>query len=179
MNKYLRTSFILYFVFAVIMVAWRTIGNFFNGVGIAFVGLIALLGAIIALANSCKHTASRTRELLITCSVFTILEFFEYFVFEFQIGTFEFMNVMLGIQNVISFVAIFLFAYMVLRFVAEFRNVKLSFIEALLGNREKKTKEVSNGSLKDKPATEQTVQENDQKQKEEALRTLFDHTDEQ
>ena len=162
MTKKLLTSFIIYLIFAGIIIMLRTTAAYFNGVGVGFVALLGLLAASIVLTNIDKHVANRTKDLLIVSSIFTIWEFLVYFIVEYGVGTFNTITVFLGIQNVLSFIAIFFFAYIVLRLIADAKNAKLGLIEALLGNGEKKQKksrEFENGSLEEKPINKEHPKE--------------------
>lgn len=156
MTKNLKTSYILYLVFASVIIAWQTIFSYFGGVGIGFVAVLLLFSAILTLKILDQHTSNRTKDLFILGIVFSSLELLIYFFIEFKVGSWDALNVFYVIQNVISFLAIFLLVYTMFRFLTEIKNVKISFVECLLGNskgkkKARKTKELSNGSLEEKP----------------------------
>lgn len=156
MTKNLKYSFILFAVFFGIVIAWNTLASFFNGVGINFVALLVVLSLIVMLFITDSFVAKRTRELLIACCVFAALEFLIYFIFEFGIGSLKTFKVFTVFQNIFSFVGILMAGYLAFRFICEIKGVKFGFVEMLLGNekrvpKQKKAKELSNGSLEDKP----------------------------
>lgn len=156
MSKNLKYSFILFAVFFGIVIAWNTLASFFNGVGLNFVALLVVLSLIVMLFITDSFVAKRTRELLIACCVFAALEFLIYFIFEFGIGSFKTFAVFTVFQNIFSFLGILMAGYLAFRLICEIKGVKFSFVEMLLGNekrvpKQKKAKELSNGSLEDKP----------------------------
>ena len=156
MSKNLKYAFILFSVFFGIVIAWNTLASFFNGVGVNFVALLVVLALIVMLFITDSFVAKRTRELLIACCTFAVLELFIYLIFEFGIGSIKTFHVFSIFQNVFSFVGILMGAYLAFRIICEVKGVKFGLIEILLGNekrvrKEKKAKELSNGSLEDKP----------------------------
>ena len=59
-------------------------------------------------------------------------------------------------QNILSTLGMLFFAYIAFRFICEVKNKRIKFIEIMLGNEKrsvkvKKTKELSNGCLEEKP----------------------------
>lgn len=159
MQKNLKTAFILFIVMSAVIIAFSTVSTFFGGTGIGFAGLITLLAVIVVLGITDSLVGKRIKDLLILASVFTILEFIIYFFVDY-VSNWNINIAMFGIQNVVSFLGIFFLAYIIFRFICEIKNVKLGFIECLLGNGEKKPKqpkqkkakkELENGSLEDKP----------------------------
>ncbi len=165
MSKNLKLSYILYFVFCAIIVAWNTLFNFFSGVAINFVGIAGIMFVLLLIMFSDKQILKRTRDLLIIAGVFVLLEFFVYFIFEFNMGDLSTYENTIGYQSVLSMLAFIFFIYSAFRFVCEMKNIKFKFIEILLGNEKfeskpKKAKEVTNGSLEEKPnqKAEETTQ---------------------
>ena len=150
MTKRLRNSFILYCVFFAVIIAWYSLSQFFKGVGLNYVALITILCINLTLLLTDNHVKARTIDLLIASAVFTTLEFVIYLVFEFRIANINNSTAFLGIQNAFSFIAILMLAYTMLRFILEIKNIKLGFIEVLLGNRVKKVKATK--GLENKPA---------------------------
>lgn len=156
MTKNLKLAFILFSVFFGIIMAWNTLTNFFSGVGLNYVAILVVLALILMLTLTDKFVASRTKELFISVIVFAVLEFLIYFIFEFQIGSFKVWEVFQNFQKVFSFFALLVFAYIAFRVICEVKGIKFGFIETMLGNekkgtKQKKAKELSNGSLEDKP----------------------------
>ena len=54
MNKNLKISYILFFVFSAIVIAFRTLASFFGGVGLNFVAMIALVMVVLTFSTICK-----------------------------------------------------------------------------------------------------------------------------
>ncbi len=162
MNKNLKISYILFFVFSAIVIAFRTLAGFFSGVGINFVALLGLVFAVLALSFNDKTIMKRVKDLFFIACVFCMLELIVYFACEFGHG-----ENLLGFdiyQNIISFLGMLLLAYTYFRYVSEMTNKRYKFIEILLGNekrsvKEKRAKEVSNGSLEEKPNNKETATE--------------------
>ena len=154
MNKNLKLSFILFVLSAVVMVAWRTLQKFFNGVGLNFVALIIAIALLIGLLLSNKYIYNRVKDLFFTLCILTTLESIVYFTFEFAI---EPVNTgFLVYQNVLSTLGIIFLCYAMFRFITESKEVKIGFIEFILGNgkpakQPKKAKELTNGTLEEKP----------------------------
>lgn len=156
MTKNLKLTFILFFIFSAILIAFKTLTNFFSGVAINFIGLVGLLFVVLLLIMSDKTLWSRIKDLFIIAGVFCVLELLVYFVFEYDLGTYKTLKGFSGFQNVLSIFGLLFFAYIAFRFVCEMKNKKFRFIEIVLGNEKisakaKKQKELDNGSLEDKP----------------------------
>lgn len=163
MTKNLKITYIFMFVFSAILIAWQTLSNFFGGVAINFVALLGLIFTIIFMQFSDKTLMKRIRDLFIIACVFCALELIVYFACEFGYG--EVLKGFIVYQNIISLLGIFFLAYVCFRFTAEYYNKKFTFIEILLGNekpksrkKEKKAKELTNGSLLDKPNNKVAVE---------------------
>ena len=162
MNKKLRISYILFFVFSAIVVAFRTLSSFFSGVGLYFVVVLTLVFIVLTISLNDKSIMKRVRDLFFIACVFCGLELIIYFACEFGYG-----ETLLGFevyQNIISFLGLLFLAYTYFRFVSEQANKRYKFIEILLGNekfssKEKKAKEVTNGSLEEKPNNKQETEE--------------------
>ena len=154
MNKSLKISYILFFVFSAILIAFRTLASFLGGVGLNFVAMIALVLVVLTFSIKNKFIMKRVKDLFFISCVFCILELVVYFACEFGYG-----ENLLGFdiyQNIISFLGLLFIVYIYFRFSSEVANKRYKFIEILLGNekrsvKEKKTKEISNGSLEEKP----------------------------
>lgn len=154
MLKDLKLSYILFFVFSSILVAWNTLSNFFGGVAINFIALLAIVFVQVLLCCKEKHVLKRTKDLLIVSCVFCVLEVIIYFANEFGNG--ESIKGFTVYQNVISLLGMLFMFYIGFRFALDLFNKRLKFIEVILGNekvsrKQKKAKELSNGSLEDKP----------------------------
>lgn len=153
MAKNLKMTFILFMCLAGVVMAFKTLVIFFSGAGIAFVALLGLLGTLCFL---CKDAEVRRRvlDIFIIACVLVALEFFTYFIIDILTkGYARGLNVY---QSVVSVLAIIYFAYIIFRWVMEGKGAKVSFIESMLGNRKtekkpKKAKELTNGSLMEKP----------------------------
>ena len=155
MNKNLKISYILLFIFSGILLAWPTLSNFFGGVGINFVAILGITFAISALCFLDKDAFKRIKDLLFVACGFCLLELIIYFACEYGYG--EILEGFIIYQNIISFLGILFLAYICFRFITEIKNIRISFIEVMLGNEKrvrkekKKSKEISNGSLEEKP----------------------------
>ena len=169
MSKELKLSFILLAVFSAIVMAWKTLMSFFNGVGLNFVAILAIIVVLLLLILQNENVKNRIKDMFLVACVFAVLEFIVYIALEMGVSS---LNVYMGFltyQNVITVLGIFFFAYISFRFITEFKGIRIGFIEFLLGNgkrktvKEKKSKELENGSLEEKPnktiETEETVVE--------------------
>lgn len=161
MTKNLKLSYILTLVFSAVIIAWNTFFNFFHGVGINFIILVAVVAVLLFMLLTDKYVASRIRDIFIISAVFLSLEFIVYFVLELGIVS-VYSNAFKGFavyQAILSSFGIIFFIYTMFRFLLDLKEIKLSFIETMLGNnkaekkekKEKQAKELSNGSLEEKP----------------------------
>ena len=138
----------VFFAFSAIIVAWRTLSNFFNGVAINFVALLGLVFVVVLICLKEKDLFKRIKDHLILAGLFCVLELVIYFACEFGYGESLFG---FGVyQNVISFLSILFLSYLSFRFSTEYVGKKVKFIEIMLGNEKrvvkpKKTKELANG----------------------------------
>jgi len=157
MTKNVKLSYILFFIISAVLIAWNTLMNFFSGVAINFVGIVGLTFAIALISLKDKETFKRIKDLFFIVCGFCLLEIIVYFAFEFGWDNdFNTIKGFLIYQNILSGIAFLFFAYAAFRFIFEFKNKKLKFIEIMLGNEKrsvkvKKAKEISNGSLEEKP----------------------------
>ena len=170
MTKNLKLSYILLFVFSAVLIAFKTLSCFFGGVAINFVALVGLIFLLLLISLKDKELMKRIRDLFIIACGFALLELVIYFACEFGYG--EFIEGFSVYQNVISFFGILFFAYISFRFSMEHLGKKIKFIEVLLGNekfssKKKKAKEISNGSLEDKPNNKTTEEHNEETSLEE------------
>ncbi len=156
MSKNLKIAYILSLVLASIIIAWGTLSNYFTGVGVCFVAVLGILIALIILLLTDNFVKSRIKDLFIISSVFVFLEFFVYFLIEFALINYDGIVGMQRYQMIISILAFIFLIYITFRFILDLKDIKISFIETMLGNKErvkkiKTAKELSNGSLEDKP----------------------------
>ena len=85
------------------------------------------------------------------------METIVYFPFEFgACVNYNVAKVFLILQNVYSCIALVFLGWLAFRFVTEVKNVKIGFVETMLGSplkekKVKKAKELTNGSLEEKP----------------------------
>ena len=156
MTKNLKLTYIFMFIFSAILIAWQTLSNFFGGVAINFIALLGFVFAILFMHFSDKTLMKRIKDLFIIACSFCVLELVIYLACEFGYG--ENIKGFIVYQNILSFLGILFLAYVCFRFTAEYLNKRFTFIEILLGNekiqhkkKEKKAKELTNGSLLDKP----------------------------
>ena len=156
MNKNLKLSYILFFVFSAVLIAWKTLTSFFGGVAINFLALMGLLFVTLLLLFNEKDLFKRIKDLFLICCAFCVLEIFVYCVFELGWGDLKTYKSFLTYQSVLSILGLIFFFYIAFRFICEIKNKKIRIIEIMLGNEKpsikaKKQKEVDNGSLEDKP----------------------------
>lgn len=154
MSRNLKLSYILFFAFSAILIAWKTLSNFFGGVAINFIALLGLVFVVVLTCLKDKDLWKRIKDLIFIAGAFCILELVIYFACEFGYG--ERLTGFSVYQNIISFLGILFLTYLVFRFTTEHLGKKIRFIEIMLGNekrvvKEKKAKELTNGSLEDKP----------------------------
>lgn len=164
MSKDLRLSYILFFIFSSILVSWNTLSKFFGGVALNFIALLAIVFVIILIYYKDKNIFKRTRDLFWVSSAFVLLELITYFSNE--LGNGESIKGFIVYQNILSILGMVLMIYIGFRFALELLNKRVKFIEVILGNEKfnhkiKKTKEISNGSLEDKPNNKVEVEENE------------------
>ena len=159
MSRNLKLSYILFFAFSAIILAWKTLSNFFGGVAINFITLLGLVFVVILTCLTDKDLIKRIKDLLIISVAFCALELVMYFACEFGYG--ERLFGFSVYQNIISFLGILFLSYLAFRFTTDHLGKKIRFVEILLGNekrvvKEKKAKELTNGSLEDKPNNKAT-----------------------
>ena len=164
MNKNLKLSFILFIVASTIVVAWRTLSKFFGGVGLNFVALLIIVAILISLIISDKYVFNRTKELFIATCALSSLELIVYFAFEFSVTESSCVGFLIY-QNVLSIWGLLLLVYTMFRFITEYKEIKIGFVEFILGNskvakQQKKAKELTNGTLEDKPNRNKELEEN-------------------
>lgn len=171
MSKNLKLSFILLLVFASIVIAWWTLISFFGGVGLNFVALIAIISVLLILMLNDNFVTSRIKDMFILACVFAVLELIFFCVIEFG---YDISNVIRGFkiyQSIVSVLGILFFIYIIFRFITEIKGVKVSFVETILGNNKrtkkiKTAKELSNGSLEEKPNKKHSAEKNDEQNEE-------------
>lgn len=153
MTKNLKLSYILIAVASAILMAWRTLYNFFGGVGLNFVALVIISTVLLIIVLTDKFAFNRIKDLFIITCAFVVLELITYFGFEFVAipakGIFVY-------QNILSIFGLLFFCYIAFRFILEFKGIKIGFVEFLLGNarpakKPKKAIELTNGTLEEKP----------------------------
>lgn len=178
MSKNLKWSYLLCFILSVVVIAWRTLSNFFGGVGINYITLLVIVAMLVSIVVFDKETFNRTKDLFIAACVFTGLETIIYFPFEFGgCVNYDVAKVFFIFQNVYACLGLLFLGWLAFRFITEVKNVKVGFVEAMLGNsnqakgkKVKKAKELSNGSLEEKPNARET---------EEVVIDEFDEIEEQ
>ena len=97
MNKQLKQTFILYTIFMGIVIAWRTLMNFFSGLslvnfagaGINFVALLAIYIVLLALALTHSEIRRRTIDLLILAGLLLFMEFIVYIPLEYGLKNYN------------------------------------------------------------------------------------------
>ena len=156
MSKNLKTTYILFFTFTAIILAWNTLTNFFSGVAINYIAMVGLMFSILLIMLKDNAVWKRVKDLYIAACVFCTMELIVYFAFELGWCSLNAIQGFLVYQSIITIIGIIYCAYLSIRFAFELTNKKIGFIEAMLGNKTstpkaKRTKEVSNGCLEEKP----------------------------
>lgn len=160
MSKNLKLSYVLLLVFTAIIVSFRTLLNFFGGVGLSFVALFTILTILLYLLLTDEYVKNRIKDMFIVVCVFVFFEFMIYIVFEFGVSNVSVIRAFLIMQNVLTALGLIFLCYVFMRMFLDLKGVKLSFIEIMLGNEKrnktpKKAKELTNGSLEEKPNKKQ------------------------
>lgn len=157
MTKNFRLSFFLAMAFSCVMIAWNTLANFFNGVGVNFVALLCVVGVLLYFILTDSFVKSRIMDIFVLAAILAIMEFVVYIVFEFGSKSVKVYEVFSQFQIFLSILGILFLAYTIFRYVTEEKGVKIGFIETILGNgtakpkKAKANKELVNGSLEEKP----------------------------
>lgn len=171
MTKNLKLSFILFFIFSAILIAWNTLSSFFSGVAINYVGIVGILFVNLLLILTDKSLFSRIKDLFFTACAFCVLEILVYFAFEFGCADLDVLKGFQVYQNVLTLLGMLFFAYIAFRFITEFKNIRVRFVEIMLGNekktvKHKKAKELANGCLEEKPNQKHCEESNEKPETE-------------
>ncbi len=166
MEKNLKLTFILSMCLLGISLAFRSFCLFY-GVGVAFVLMLGLFSVISYVFFKDKSIRKRVLDIYIITAAFLVLEFVLFFIGEVLVDVVLDKGVLVY-QSVVTVLALFAFVYVVVRWVLERNGKKLDFGEAAFNTKKEKrvkpktNKELSNGSLQDKPskAYEQSLFEN-------------------
>ena len=155
MTKNLKLSFILLAVFSAIVVAWKTLSSFFNGVAINMVALLIIVAILLIIILTDNFVKNRIKEMFIFACVLAGLELIVFFPFEFG-ASINALKVFIVFQNIYIVLGLIFMVYIAFRAICEIKGIKFGFIEAMLGNKQtehkkKKAKEFTNGSLEEKP----------------------------
>ncbi len=174
MSKSLKCSFILFILIASISLAWRTLSGFFSGVGVNFVVMVVALGVILYLVLTDGYVKNRVMDLFVLSCIMVGLELLVFMVCEFGWFNLQSLKGINIYQSIISLVSLLFLVYIMFRFLTETKNVRVNFVESILGNqarekKEKKSKELTNGSLEEKP---------NQRAREEVTSVVSDDTSE-
>lgn len=171
MSKNLKLSYVLLLVFTAIIVSFRTLLNFFGGVGLSFVALFTILTVLLYLLLTDEYVKNRIKDMFIIVCVFVFFEFMIYIVFEFGVSNVSVIRAFLIMQNVLTALGLIFLCYVFMRMFLDLKGVKLSFIEIMLGNEKrnktpKKAKELTNGSLEEKPNKKQEEKTEEKSEKD-------------
>lgn len=179
MSKNVKLSYILFFIFSAVLIAWNTLASFFGGVAINFVGIVGLTFVVTLLSFSNKEVFCRIKDLFFIACGFCVLELIIYFAFEFGWNNFDSLKGFIVYQNILSALGMLFFAYISFRFVCEVKNKKIKLIEIMLGNEKrtikvKKAKELSNGCLEEKPNKQNHIETTEKAEED----VIIDETEE-
>lgn len=156
MSRNLKLSYVLTFVLLAITLAWNTLLAFFNGVGVNFIAVLAIVIALLVILLVDDATRKRMLDLFIICALLAVMECVVYFGLEFGNPTIDTYSGMRIYQNVISGFGFVFLAWVIFRLICEIKNIRLGFVEVILGNQKcqkknRQPKDLSNGSLSEKP----------------------------
>lgn len=154
MSKSLKTSYILMLIFAAVVVAFKSLSVVLFFAGLTFVALLGLLYVVMMIFLKDKEVFNRIKDCFFASCGILLLESIVYFACEFGNG--EYLKGFQVYQNIISIFGLLLLCYVGFRCTMDYLNKKISFVEFILGNKKKapkikKTKEISNGCLEEKP----------------------------
>lgn len=160
MEKKFRLICILSLVLAGIAIAWNTLINYFAGVGINFVAVLAIFSIIFMITIDNYTVRKETKDLFIVNLVIVGIETLV-FAMEEYFGRFgNIMYIFYVIQCFLSVFAILYFAYIILKMLFASQGRLGGVFHCLFGSKTKKpkkAKELTNGSLEDKPQNSETV----------------------
>lgn len=171
MSKNLKLSYILLLIFSAIVVSFRTLLNFFGGVGISFVAMLSIFAVLLFFLLTDEFVKSRIKDMFGAVCFFVLFEFMVYIVFEFGVSNVRVLNAFLILQNVLTALGLIFLCYVFMRMFTDLKGIKLSFIEIMLGNEKrnktpKKAKELTNGSLEEKPNKKQEEKNEEKSEKD-------------
>lgn len=155
MEKKFRLVCILSLVLAGIAIAWNTLTNYFRGVGINYVAVLAVFSIVFIMAIENYTLRKQTKDLFIVNLVIVGIETIIFAMQEY-FGRFgKVMYIFYVIQCLLSVFAILYFVYIILKMLFTSQGRLGGVFHCLFhSNKEKKpkkAKELSNGSLEDKP----------------------------
>lgn len=160
MSKNLKLSYILLLIFSAIVVSFKTLISFFAGVGINFVAMLSIFAVLLFFLLTDEFVRNRIKDMFCVVCFFVLFEFMVYIVFEFGVSNVRVLNAFLIMQNVLTAIGLLFLCYVFMRLFTDLKGVKIGFIEIMLGNEKrnktpKKAKELTNGSLEEKPNKKQ------------------------
>ena len=183
MSKNIKLSFIYSFALACVIIAFKSISSIV-GLGVAFVAVLVLFSCSLILVCIDKLSKTRTFDLFIISAIFTAVEFLIFFVVEINsnIVTADAIKGFGVFQNVVSVFALVYFFYIVFRIITELKGNRISFVEKLLNRNQKpkepkKAKELTNGSLMEKPNKNKESELRETKDKKETETKLSTEND--
>ena len=154
MSKNLKISYILLLIFSAIVVAFKSLSVVLFLAGLTFVALLSTLYVVMMIFLKDKEVFKRIKDCFFASCGLLLLESIVYFACE--MGSGELLEGFHIYQNIVSIFGLLLLFYVGFRFTMDYLNKKICFIEFILGNKNKspkvkKTKEISNGCLEEKP----------------------------
>ena len=156
MDKNLKLSYICLTVLTSAMVAWLTLTNYFGGAGVTFVA-IAISFIVLSVLYICEVSVRARIKYSYFIALFLVaVETILFFALEFGVDNEVAFKILIAIQKVVIILAVMFLVYVVIRFVCDAKGYKIGFIEQTLGGgkpakKEKRAKELTNGTLEDKP----------------------------
>ena len=157
MDKKFRLVSVLSLVLCGLAIAWNTLAKFLGGVGLNYVAVLAIFGIVFVLVIEDKDLYYKTKDLFYVDLGVTSFETLIFIMQEYFGGLKKVFSIFAIVQKIFSIFAILYFAYIVLRILFKMQG-KLGNVFYCLFHREhnkqpKKAKELSNGSLSEKPVS--------------------------
>lgn len=151
MQKNLKISFILLLVFSSMVVAFEQIVSLLHGFSLAYIAEVIISAVLLYFVVRDVPTSSRMKDMYGISFLFLVWETFLFF----SVSIFSWYPKALYILNkIVVVLALGFIVFILFRLYCELTHKRFSFIEVVLGNErraKKASKELSNGSLAEKP----------------------------
>ena len=150
-QKKINLSILFINIVFAIGVAFRSLINFFNGVGIAFVACLIIGGLGLAYGITKKENRRYLYDMFIMLGLVMIIQLIIFCSFDWALTiSIELLKFEYVCCNILSVMSIIFLAYGFIRLLFELSNKKFILTEILLGLRPRVKKEKSNKAYKEK-----------------------------